>query len=63
MSGRYASRIRPRPSDPVGFVLNLLWAVGTAAGFVCLGLLAGNHVDEPLAHDPALTNPDVAPVS
>lgn len=60
VSGRSASCLRPRPSDTLGFVLNLLWAVGTTADFVCLNLLASDHVDEPLAHSPALANPDEA---
>ena len=63
MNGRFAYRLRPRPSDPLGFALNLLWAVGTTAGFVCLGMLASNHVDDTLAHSPALTKPDAAPAT
>lgn len=63
MNGRYADRSRPRPCDPLGFALNLLWAIGTAAGFLCLGILGSDHVDGPLAHGPALTNPDEAPAS
>ncbi|MFF1306825.1 hypothetical protein [Streptomyces sp. NPDC058307] len=61
MSARHASGLRCRSSDPIGFVLSLLWAIGTASGFVCLGMLADNHLNEPLANGPALTTPDAAP--
>lgn len=61
MSARHASARLRRLSDPVGFFLSLLWAIGTATGFTCLGMLVGAGLDSPRANGPALTIPDAAP--
>lgn len=60
MSARHAI---PRPecgvADPVGLVLGCVWALGTAAGFTCLGVLVGDstHVRGQVV---VLSSPDSA---
>ncbi|MHC0431580.1 hypothetical protein ACX6XY_15550 [Streptomyces sp. O3] len=63
MSARHASARAGRISDPLGVFMGWLWALGTAAGFLCLGVLVGDDLDGQAAIGPALASPDYAPAA
>jgi hypothetical protein len=45
-------------SDPLGLFLSWLWALGTAAGLVCVAAAAESDLGDQRAAGPTLTTPD-----